>query len=220
MTTGVPELDKLLGGGYPDRSAVLLSGPSGVGKEALRYWFMEEGLKDGDYCLYISKSTPAEILQDFRAFGVRPDRSPDWFCRKGGDKDLNLNDLASISFNIKGMMQANEGRKIRIATDVLSSLLVLNSVETVYRFLSQLFADVKDHDAALVATLEEGMHDERAVSTMKELFDGVIEFKLYERGFRVSPLLRVQKMRGMAPSPGYFSFSMPKGKMEISPFVR
>ena len=214
------ELDRLLQGGYPERSVVLLTGPSGVGKEALRYWFVRAGLDEGDTCMYVSKSTPVEILQDFRAFGAVGSRSPIWYTRKGGDMDLNLNDLAYMSFRIKENLQAHRGERIRIASDVLSSLLVLNPVETVYRFLNQLFSDVKDYDAVLLATLEEGMHDPRAVSTMTELFDVVIVFKLYEKGFRISPLFRIPKMRGVAPIPDYFSFTMPKGKMEITPYAR
>jgi circadian clock protein KaiC len=219
-STGVEELDRLLGGGYPDRSVVLLVGPSGIGKEALRFWFMQAGLLKEDFCLYVSKSTPSEILQDFRAFGIDTRRAPTWYTRDGGDLRLNLNDLATISFNIKEKLQANAGRRLRVATDILSSLLVLYPVDVVYRFLSQLFEDLKNHDAVLLATLEEGMHEPKVVSTMTELFDGVIEFKLYEKGFRVNPLFRVKKMRGVLPRLEYFSFSMPRGRMEISPYVR
>jgi KaiC/GvpD/RAD55 family RecA-like ATPase len=103
---------------------------------------------------------------------------------------------------------------------VLSSLLVLNTVETVYRFLSQLFADIKQYNVVLLATLEEGMHDVRVISTMVELFDGVIEFKLFEESLKITPLLRVRKMRGVPPQSGYFNFKLLKGKMEISAYVK
>jgi len=219
-STGVEELDRLLGDGYPDRSVVLIVGPAGIGKEALRYWFMRAGLLSGDFCLYVTKSTPSEVLQDFKGFGIETSKVPMWYSRDGGEKKFDANDLAALSFTIKEILRGNAGRQIRIATDVLSSLLVLNPMETVYRFLSQLFSDIKQYDAVLVATLEEGMHDPKVVSTMSELFDGVIEFKLYEEGLRVTPLLRVRKMRGVPPQPGYFTFSMPRGKMEISAYVR
>ena len=109
---------------------------------------------------------------------------------------------------------------MRIVTDVLSSLLVLNPTETVYRFLSQLFADVKQYDAVMLATLEEGMHDPKVVSTIGELFDGVVEFKLFEEGLNVTPLLRVVKMRGLPPKLGYYNFALSKGQMEIRAYVR
>ena len=219
-STGVDELDRLLGAGYPDRAVVLVSGPAGIGKEALRYWFISAGLAAGDFCLYVTKSTPAEVLQDFRGFGVDTSKVPTWYSREGGERKFDPNDLAAMSFNIKETLRSNEGRRIRIVTDVLSSLLVLNPTETVYRFLSQLFADVKQYDAVMLATLEEGMHDPKVVSTIGELFDGVVEFKLFEEGLNVTPLLRVAKMRGLPPKLGYYNFALAKGRMEIRTYVR
>ena len=36
--------DKLMAGGYPDKSAVLVVGPPGIGKKALGYWLTQTGL--------------------------------------------------------------------------------------------------------------------------------------------------------------------------------
>jgi len=218
-STGVEELDRLLGGGYPDRAVVLVSGPSGIGKEALAYRFIERGLAAGEFCLYVTKSASSEVLQDFRGFGVDTARVPVWYSRDGGERRFSPSDLSALSFNIKELLKGASASRIRIATDVLSSLLVLNATETVYRFLSQLFTDVKQYDAVLLATLEEGMHDPKVISTMGELFDGVVDFKLYEEGLRVTPLLRIKKMRGLPPQPGYFNFAMSRGTMEISAYV-
>jgi KaiC/GvpD/RAD55 family RecA-like ATPase len=104
--------------------------------------------------------------------------------------------------------------------DILSSLLMLNHPDTIYKFLAQLFADVKQYDAVLMATLEEGMHKPEVIAAMQQLFDGVVEMRLYEEGLRVMPLLRVRKMRGVPPQPGYFSFTLTKSGMEISAYAR
>jgi KaiC/GvpD/RAD55 family RecA-like ATPase len=97
---------------------------------------------------------------------------------------------------------------------------MLNPPETIYRFLTQLFTDVKQYDAVLVATLEEGMHHPQVLAAMQELFDGVVEMRLYEEGLRVLPLLRVRKMRGVPPQPGYFNFSLTRKGMEVSAYVK
>jgi hypothetical protein len=44
--------------------------------------------------------------------------------------------------------------------------------------------------------------------------------RLYEEGLRVLPLLRVRKMRGVPPQPGYFNFLLTKNGMEVSAYVR
>jgi KaiC/GvpD/RAD55 family RecA-like ATPase len=63
-STGVASLDSLLGSdGYPDRSAVLVVGPPGIGKEALGYWFVQSGLVQGDYCLYVTHRPVSDVLR-------------------------------------------------------------------------------------------------------------------------------------------------------------
>jgi KaiC/GvpD/RAD55 family RecA-like ATPase len=93
---------------------------------------------------------------------------------------------------------------------------MLNPSDTIYKFLTQLFADVKQYDSVVLATLEEGMHPPNVVAAMQQLFDGVIELRLYEEGLRVLPLLRIRKMRGVPPQPGYYNFSFSKTGMEVS----
>jgi KaiC/GvpD/RAD55 family RecA-like ATPase len=221
-STGLASLDNLLGSeGYPDRSAILIVGPPGIGKEAMGYWFTQIGLTQNDFCLYNTRLSSKEVLQDAKAFGLDfSQRVPFWLSSSGGQVKFDVNDLAGFSFNVKDILKKNGDRKIRIASDVLSSLLMLNSPDTIYKFLTQLFADVKQYDSVFLATLEEGMHPPQVLAAMQQLFDGVIELRLYEEGLRVIPLLRVRKMRGVAPQAGYYNFSFSKTGMEVSAHVR
>jgi len=218
----VSSLDSVLGSdGYPAKSTVLVVGPPGIGKEALGYWFTQSGVTNGDFCLYVTRLSVKEVLQDEKGFGIdNQQKVPVWFASDGGQIKYDVNDLAALSYNIKEILKQNSGRRIRVVIDVLSSLLMLNPPDTIYRFLTQLFADVKQYDVVLVATLEEGMHQPQVLAAMQQLFDGVVEMRLYEEGLRVLPLLRVRKMRGVLPQPGFFNFSLTKNGMEISAYVR
>jgi circadian clock protein KaiC len=220
-STGLSSLDNLLGGdGYPDRSIVLVVGPPGIGKEALGYWFTHTGLIQNDFCLYNTRLSAKEVLQDVKAFNVDfSQRVPFWFSSSGGQMKFDVNDLAGLSFNIKDVLKKNSNRRIRAVTDVLSSLLMLNQPDTIYKFLTQLFEDVKQYDSIFLATLEEGMHPPNVLAAMQQLFDGVIELRLYEEGLRVLPLLRIRKMRGIPPQPGYYNFAFTKAGMELSAYV-
>ncbi len=220
-SSGIPALDKLLADGYPDRSAVLIVGPPGIGKEALGYWFTQSGLVQGDFCLYVTRLSTREVLQDVKGFGIdMQQKVPFWIASDGGQMKYDVNDLASLSFNLKEVLKQNASRRIRIVTDVLSSLLMLNQSETIYKFLAQLLEEVKRYDAVLLATVEEGMHKQEVLTAMQQLFDGVVELRLYEEGLRVLPLLRIRKMRGIPPQPGYFNFSFTRSGMEVSAFGR
>jgi KaiC/GvpD/RAD55 family RecA-like ATPase len=219
VSSGVPALDPLLGDGYPDKSTILVVGPPGIGKEALGYWFTTSGLTQGDFCLYVTRLSVKEVLQDEKGFGIDVQKKvPLWFASDGGQIKYDVNDLVGLSHNIKETLKQNEGRRVRIVIDAISSLLMLNQPETIYRFLTQLFADVKQYDAVVLATLEEGMHKAEVLAAMQQLFDGVVELRLYEEGLRVLPLLRIRKMRGVPPQPGYFNFAFTRTGMEVSAF--
>jgi KaiC/GvpD/RAD55 family RecA-like ATPase len=198
---------------------VLIVGPPGIGKEALGYRFTQTGLIQNDFCIYVTRLTSREVLQDTKAFGVDfSQRVPLWFSSDGVQIKYDINDLPGLSYKIKEVLKKNADRRIRIVIDAISSLLMLNPPETIYRFLTQLLAEVKEYDAVLLASLEEGMHPQQVIAAMQQLFDGVVEMKLYEEGLRVIPLLRIRKMRGVLPQPGYFNFSFSRNGMEITAY--
>lgn len=198
----------------------MVVGPPGIGKEALGYRFTYAGLEDGDFCAYASTLAVRDILQDVQAFGINASKVPLWVTGKGGQVQYSVSDLAGISHSIKELLRENPGRPSRIVIDSFSPILMLNPSDVVYRFLAQLISDLKEHDATLFGTLEEGMHPPEVVAAMQQLFDGVIELRFYEEGFRLLPLMRIKKMRGAPPAPGYFRFTISKSGMEISAYVK
>ena len=48
----------------------------------------------------------------------------------------------------------------------------------------------------------------------------VASLKLYEESFRIVPLLRIRKMRGVLPQLGYYRFTMSHGRMEVTPYAK
>ncbi|MEA3208511.1 MAG: circadian clock protein KaiC [Chthoniobacter sp.] len=48
LSIGIPELDKMLGGGILEGDSLLIAGPSGTGKSALATQFIAEGLRHGE----------------------------------------------------------------------------------------------------------------------------------------------------------------------------
>lgn len=220
VSTGVPSLDAILGSdGYPDRSSILVIGPPGIGKEVLGYWFMRSGLAQGDYCLYATHRPASDVLRDMKGAGIGTDRVPEWIASAGSQVRCDLRDSAALSFSIKDAAHRNRDRRTRFATDVLSPLLVLNPLESMYSWWTQLLSDLKQQDCVAFALAEEGMHPPNTLTTMEQLFDGVIEMRLYEQGLAITPLFRVKKMLGLPPLHGYFRFSVSSTGMEVVPHV-
>jgi TolB-like protein/KaiC/GvpD/RAD55 family RecA-like ATPase/Flp pilus assembly protein TadD len=231
FSTGLPALDERLDGGYPDKSVVLIIGTGGTGKERLGYRFIDVGLTKGDFCLYATRLSGRDARLEGIASGLTTERMPSWIASEGGEAKIDMNDLAALSFNIKGLLNKNRGRRMRIVLDFLSPSLILNQPETVYRFLNQLFSETKQHDAVLLGLLEPGMHKPEVVATMEDLFDGVIVLSPKTSSPEAMPLISVKKMRGVSlhtASGGSFEWggptteSIPKGldrrRIAVLPF--
>ena len=218
VSTGVPSLDRLLGeDGYPDKSSILVVGPPGIGKEVLGYWFVRSGLVQDDYCLYTTHRPVSDVLRDMKGVGISTERVPEWISSSGSSTRCDLKDATSISHNIKEAVHRNRERRVRVTTDVMSPLLVLNPLESMYSYWSQLLSDLKQQDAVVLALAEDGMHPANTLTTMEQVFDGVIEMRLYEEGLAITPLFRVKKMLGLPPLHGYFRFSVTSTGMEVVP---
>src|SRR5271157_6100477 len=104
-STGVPALDTLFAGGYREKSAILIDGPSSNEKEALGYEFIRSGLDHGDFCLYVTRLARTEVISDARTLGVELDRETFWMSPEGGNRKYVPDDLADISFQIKGVLK-------------------------------------------------------------------------------------------------------------------
>jgi KaiC/GvpD/RAD55 family RecA-like ATPase len=195
-------------------------GQPGIGKEALGYWLMRSGLAQADYCLYVTHRSVSDIMRDMGAYGVPQDRIPDWIAGSGSHTKCDLSDYTSISFNIKQAVQANVNRRVRIVTDIVSPLLVMNPQPAMYQYLSDLLRELKQTNSVVLALVEDGMHSDSTVAALEQQFDGVVELKLFEEGLAITPLLRVRKMLGLAPQLGYFRFAFSKAGMEVLPYAR
>jgi circadian clock protein KaiC len=67
LSSGVPGLDRMLGGGFPARSSTVLEGASGTGKTTLALSFLIEGAKKGEPCLFFTMDENRGQLIDMAA---------------------------------------------------------------------------------------------------------------------------------------------------------
>ena len=71
LSTGVTELDKMLGGGILEGDSLLVAGPSGTGKSALATQFIAEGLRVGEPgIMAIFEERPEGYTQRAGSFGL------------------------------------------------------------------------------------------------------------------------------------------------------
>jgi KaiC/GvpD/RAD55 family RecA-like ATPase len=70
VTTGIPGLDRMLGGGLIAGRPYLITGATGSGKTLLGVTFLLEGLRLGEEVLMVAvDEPPSEIMENVRSFG-------------------------------------------------------------------------------------------------------------------------------------------------------
>jgi len=70
IKTGINGLDNIIQGGLPKKSITLVSGPPGGGKSILCFQFLNEGIKNGDKCLFLTlDKKPEGLLAQARGLG-------------------------------------------------------------------------------------------------------------------------------------------------------
>ncbi len=71
LSTGVPELDKMMNGGILEGDSVLIAGPSGTGKSAIATQFIAEGIRQGEACIAaIFEERPRGYVARASSFGL------------------------------------------------------------------------------------------------------------------------------------------------------
>ncbi|MFQ6051013.1 MAG: RAD55 family ATPase [Candidatus Hydrothermarchaeota archaeon] len=186
MKTGIDELDKMLEGGYPVPSIVLILGDSGSGKSIFAQQFLWKGIKEGENNLYISiDHSPSEIRESMSKFGWNYNKKDlnilDCYSERlgfahGGNKYVenpyNLNNLYRV---ISESIENSENqRNTRLVLDSASTLIMRTDFNTIYRFFQKFAGYLMSKDAVGLITLHKGMHNSYIENSMRQICNGVL----------------------------------------------
>ncbi len=204
VKTGSPSLDKLLQGGLPSQSSVLLYGSPGVGKSTFAVNFLYEGLKNGEKCIYVNSVDSIEALfkkTKLNKINLSPYEKnlviiDSYSCKSNKKSNAkyairSLADITSLNIEIKKAMQDADFKKGRIVIDSLSDFLLYGEKRSIYKFLQILRSRVMETDSVALIVVEEGLHDESVLSTLNFLTDGTIKMQLMNstRGIRIERMV-------------------------------
>jgi KaiC/GvpD/RAD55 family RecA-like ATPase len=220
LRTGLRILDKLLGGGFPDRSLILLRGFPGCGSEELCQQFLSYGLQQGSKGVYFTlRRTAKEIIDamtpinpkmkdyatsgrlffvdDYTArlkeFAVEHNLASAKKIDFGKDPFWRIDTLKRLDNFMKGKIKKLDG-EVRGVLDNVSYLLRTNNQKDVFQFLEELQYTLQIYGGVFMALLVDGMHDTKTVATLSDLADGVIQFVELERATELITRMRFIKM--------------------------
>ena len=219
VKSGIVGLDEALGGGVPRGTTVLLYGPTGSGKSIFAQQFFYNGLVAGGVGVYLAISKhPDEIMEHMLLFGWEVKEFlkrrqlifVDAYTRRiksllsHEEAPLVIHREALTSWDMGPVHQFREAvlsevskmpkTEHRSVLDSLSSLLRVAPLQEVISFVETVVAITRRYGSVHMLIMDEGIHEERIVNTIKHIVDGVIQFKSRERGSELERYLYIEKM--------------------------
>jgi KaiC/GvpD/RAD55 family RecA-like ATPase len=222
VTTGIPGLDQLLGGGFVKRRHVVICGGPGTGKTTLGYEFLYRGASQyNEKGLFVSlEQSPRRVVEGAKALFSK------W------DWDAQLKDNIVVTriqvddFNhlqdIIGNYVNEQGVK-RVVIDSLTLLRLYFRNEDAYRNnLYELLAFLSDLDCTTLLTLEKSANKRADAKYEMEEFvaDGVINIYLVPKENDRLRVLEIVKMRDTNHSTKLCPFKITPDGLMINPDAR
>src|SRR3984957_2556992 len=195
LRMGVPELDRMMGGGLPRGYSLLVAGPSGSGKSIMAAGFLAEGARSGETAVIAafeqrSNAARGPVLADLIAsgsIGVVDTRAP----------DLSVEEITRLLLTEIHRLKAS-----RVVIDSLSGfeLALAPTFRDDFReSLARLVSSLVGTGASVLMTSElEGRYTELRFSPYGPAFmtDAIIVQRYIEVASRVQRILAGVKLRG------------------------
>nr|QNO44224.1 hypothetical protein JAFNDAPN_00006 [Methanosarcinales archaeon ANME-2c ERB4]QNO44869.1 hypothetical protein OCFENNGA_00004 [Methanosarcinales archaeon ANME-2c ERB4]QNO46534.1 hypothetical protein HKKCGBCL_00011 [Methanosarcinales archaeon ANME-2c ERB4] len=199
---GISRLDELIGD-IKSGTNIMMIGPPISGKDDITNIIAYQGLLDANAAVIVSTREPGNnVLEWFERYNldVPMDRigivdcvtrtlgfgAPDTDNIKMASSPVDLTGIGvKISQFFEHFWMEMHLRETRLCINSLSTILMYSNLQTVFRFLHVFTGRIKAANALGIYVIEEGMHDEKTIVTLKQLFDGMIEIREREEGYQI-----------------------------------
>jgi circadian clock protein KaiC len=201
LSTGIAELDKMMGGGVPEGDSVLVAGPSGSGKSVLATQFIAEGVRHGEPGIAaVFEERPQEYTTRAKSFGLDLETPQ-------SDGKLNILYLRPLDLSVDETMQEilDAVRMIGAKRLVIDSLAGFEMAlapgfradfrESLYRMIGAL-TGVGVTILSTVETTESFNEFPFSSYSISFLTDDIIRLRYVEIEGQLRSILTVIKMRG------------------------
>ena len=201
LSVGIPELDKMMGGGILEGDSLLVAGPSGTGKSALATQFIAAGLRSGEPgIIAVFEERPKAYTDRADSFGLNL-KTP---IEKGKLEILFLRPLdLSVDETLREILDAVErvGAKRLVIDSLVGFEMALapgfraDFRESLYRMIGALTGA----GVTILSTVEvEDKFSEMSLShyTISFLTDDILRLRYVEIDGQLRKVMVVIKMRG------------------------
>ena len=204
LSTGIPEFDKLIDGGIPKGFLVAVTGEPGTGKTLFSIHFTDQGVKDGDLCIYVTTEESRDsIIKQAEQFGIdfsgaiKAKRLLIIDALMGLDDPWSLRSL-EIEELLNKVIEAKKflgyGRS-RLVIDSLSAFW-LDKPAMARRYSYLVKKVLAKWDFTILAVSQYAITTSDAFGFgLEHIADGIIRFRRFIRGGVLRRYVLVEKMR-------------------------
>ena len=201
LSIGIPELDKMMGGGILEGDSLLVAGPSGTGKSALATQFIAEGLRNGEPAIMaIFEERPQRYTDRADSFGLNLEMPQ----QKGKLEILYLRPLdLSVDETMQEVLDAVErvgAKRVVIDSLVGFEMALAPNFRTDFReSLYRMIGALTGAGVTILSTVEvEDTFTALSFShyAISFLTDDIIRFRYVEIDGQLRKVMVVIKMRG------------------------
>lgn len=227
VTSGVPGLDYVLGGGFPARRVYLVHGPTGSGKTTLGIQFAMAGARAKERTLYV---TLAETQEEMRQIadshgwnldGVKlfvPHTAPEGDAASDQYTLFHPGEVELTDLITKVIAEIEETKPARVVVDSLTDIrLLARDPLILLRQMRLLRAALIDTNCT-VLLLNNRLSDQDRSSSLETFAHGIVELEYsnYRYG-TIRRCLAVTKLRGANPITGRHDARLATGGLMVFP---
>jgi KaiC/GvpD/RAD55 family RecA-like ATPase len=201
ITTGYKNLDKLLGGGIPEKYTVTLTAPSCDEREMLIRTFLENGARQGETTFYLAadpgvmKTLAEEYPSNFYLFVCNPNADAIVKSAPNVSKLKGVENLVDINIALTTTIRKLDSKSPRrICIGLVSDVLLQHHSGQTRRWLRALTPELKSAGFTTLAVVDPQIHPPEELHAILGLFEGEINIHEKETRTGLEKYLKIKKM--------------------------
>jgi len=223
IQTGVPVLDRELGGGIPEGYNIVVGGDPGSGKSYLTYFMLYSMMKQGYHCIFVTTDRTANAIKEladesgweytklFEEGKLIFIDAHSWKVEQDSNEKYSLeilSDFIGLS-KMMGDIRKNLGtNKVVEVVDLFSELFIYADENSVIQLLEMVCARARASKTVCFFVLNDKMQSEKALTSIEALTEGTIQ--CFKEGAVNS--IEIKKMEGVPLDSRKISIPLSKGK--------
>jgi len=196
LSSGIPELDRLLGGGVEEGRIVLVETVGGLGEEIAMSFLLEALKKEEKVFVILEKRKVRDVKNLIKKNELKEDSLS---LIVPENNDVSVQELFTITDAVRKCARSNTFGVFQL----LSPLLIIHDVAKVYSMFVEMSNFLRDANVTVVFTIDKTLSDRRVIATFEETADVVIEVEEIIDGFKITRGIRVKKNPMDSPTEFY-----------------